>query len=225
MKRLASLCWVVVIGCGGSGGGDTPDASGDCPTTGRFLALSTGRSWTYKVTDTVNHTVAMKTQSVGALEPVVAHPGVQAFKLTTTKPGGSTDSWQEDTGTEVRRHAENDNSGTNTTTEVYDPYKIRIDESPDHVLANASFTIAYDEIVSANGGPAMTTAKTEDWTIVAVDEMVDVPAGTFCALHIHRTSSVGGAVGSTKDFWFTRGVGKVKEVGDGQTEELSSVSP
>lgn len=223
-RSLIGLLWLA-LGCGGSGADSPADSSEGCPTSGRYLGLEAGRSWTYKVTDTVTHVVEMKTQTVGALETLAIHGGASAFKLTTTKPGGSTDSWQEDTGTEIRRHAENDNSGGTTTTEQYDPFRIRVDEAPAHIMDGATFTTNYTEVVSANGGPATSTAKSESWSVVAAEEMVDVPAGTFCALHVHRTSMLGGTVGSTKDFWFVRGVGKVKEVGDGQTEELTTFTP
>ncbi len=201
------------------------DAAGSCATDGRYLELKVGRAWTYKVTDTTAHTVSMKTQTVGAKEAVPAHPQVMAFKLTTTKPGGTTTSWQEDTGTEVRRHAENDNAGSTTTAEHYDPFRIRVDETSAHVTAGAAWVSSYTEFVSANGAPETMTAKVENWSVVAVDEKVDVPAGSYCAIHVHRTSTAAGTVGSTKDYWFARNVGKIKEVGDGQTEELSAFTP
>jgi hypothetical protein len=52
--------------------------------------------------------------------------------------------------------------------------------------------------------------------VVAVEEMVTVPAGTFSAVVIEK---VGGT--STKRYWFARGVGKVKEQSGTQVEELT----
>ncbi len=222
--RPIAVVSLLLLGCGG-GGDSSPDAAGSCAADGRYLELTVGRSWSYKVTDTTTHTVSMKTQTVGAKEAVAVHPGVMAFKLTTNKAGGSTTSWQEDTGTEIRRHAEDDNAGSTTTMEHYDPYRIRVDETPAHVTAGAAWMSTYTEFVAANGAPATMTAKVEAWSVVAVDEAVQVPAGTFCALHVHRTSTANGTPGSTKDYWFARHVGKVKEVGDGQTEELASYTP
>lgn len=222
LRHVAFSVTILIAGCGGDSSSSSPDAAGACLASGRYLKLAPGMSWTYKVTDTMSHTVSMKTQTVGALESVAVHSGISAYKLTTTKPGGTTDSWQEDTGTEVRRHAENDNAGTNTTQEHYDPYRIRVDETPGHTTAGATWMSTYTEVVSVGGMPATTTPKTETWSVVAVDEKIDVPAGTFCTLHLHRTSVAGGMPGSTKDYWFAREVGKVKESGDGQTEELSA---
>ena len=57
----------------------------------------------------------------------------------------------------------------------------------------------------------------DTWRVVALDEMVTVPAGTFSAVVIEK---VGGT--STKRYWFARGVGKVKEQSGTQLEELKS---
>jgi len=214
---------IAVIGCG-SNASDGPDADpGDCPTTGRYLPLSEGASWSYRV---VTSSIGSKTQTVGALEDVGGmHAGTMAYKLTTTKSsGGTTTSWQQDTGTGVTRLAEHDNSGANTTEEEYVPPRNRIDESEAHVALDATWTDSYTEYVSENGGPVTTTAKTETWTVVAVDEFITVPAGTFCTLHLHRTSTAGGNPGSDKAYWFARGVGKIQEVSAGQTETLTDYS-
>jgi hypothetical protein len=66
----------------------------------------------------------------------------------------------------------------------------------------------------AGAAPA-TAVSTDTWRVVAVDEMVNVPAGTFSAVLIEK---VGGT--STKRYWFARGVGKVKERSGAQLEEL-----
>ena len=223
MQRFLVAC-ALLAGCGGDDGTSSgPDAAGECAASGRYLPLTTGRTWTYKVTDTTAHTVSMKTQAVGARESIdTIHAGISAFKLTTTKPGGTTDSWQEDTGTEIRRHAENDNAGATTSTEHYDPYRIRVDETPAHTATGATWMQSYTEVVSTGGAAPVSTVKTETWSVIAADEKIDVPAGTFCTLHVHRSSVVGSVAGSVKDYWFAREVGKIKEAGDGQTEELSA---
>lgn len=65
------------------------------------------------------------------------------------------------------------------------------------------------------------TQVTDLWSVVAVDQSVTVPAGTFKALVVRRRANAG--TGSDKTFWFVRGIGKVKETGVGeQTEELTS---
>ena len=39
---------------------------GGCPTEGRYMALATGASWTFRVTD-IDNVTTDKTQTVGAL--------------------------------------------------------------------------------------------------------------------------------------------------------------
>jgi len=206
------------------GGDDTaagPDAdTSQCPTTGRYLPLAEGATWTYRV---VTDTTGEKTQVVGAEEDVGGqHAGTLAFKLTTTKPGGGeTVSWQQDTGDSVIRLAEADLVGVNMSEEEYVPGRTRVDETSAHTMDGASWTQDYVEHVSDNGGAPTMTSKTESWTVMGVNEVITVPAGEFCTLHLRRTSTVGGIDGSDKAYWFARGVGKVQEVSAGQTETLT----
>jgi hypothetical protein len=219
---LLGLCTLGAAACGGGGGDDGATADADlsqCPTTGDYLPLMEGNSWTYRV---VSDTTTTKTQTVGAEEDVGGmHAGTMAFKLTTTKAGGQTDSWQMLDGERVVRLAENDMSGANTTAEEYTPDRTRVDGSAAHTTMDATWTEDYTEHISENGGAVTTTAKTETWTVMGVDEPLTVPVGTFCTLHLHRTSTAGGTDGSDKAYWFARGVGKVQEVSAGQTETLT----
>jgi hypothetical protein len=219
---FASL--LAAAACGG-GEGD-PDAV-ICETSGRYLELTTGATWAYRVTDASNVRTD-KTQTVGPFEDVGGDKaGTMAFRLTTTKGAlgnGLTISWQEDTGSGVIRHREQDMSGSTQSDEIYAPFRTRIDETPAHTATGAAWQENYTETVTVTGLPPMMIAKVEDWSVIAVDEVVSVPAGTFCALHVHRESMAGGIDGSVKDYWFARGVGKVKETGVNQTEELASYS-
>lgn len=204
----------------------TDAATAGCPTTGRYLPLATGRTWSYRVTNVATGAVKTKTQVVGALEDISAvHAGVMAYKVTTTQPGGTTDSWQQDTGSAIRRHKENDNSGATFSTTQFDPYRTRLDETAAHLLVGAQWSESYTELVTVTGMAQTTVAKVETWNVVAVDEPLAVPAGTFCTLHLHRVSTVGGMPGSDKQYWFARGVGKIKESGASQVEELTGHTP
>jgi len=193
------------------------------------MALNVGQSASFRVTDVGNGTITSKTQTIGAVEDVGgAKAGVMANRVTTTKAGGMTVSWQEDTGDGVVRHRELDESGANSNDTIYTPSKPRVDETPAHMTPGATWTVAYTEDVTTTnppGIPPTSVDKTEDWDTVAVDESITVPAGTFCALHVHRISMVGGGIGSDKNYWFARGFGKVKEVGDSQIEELVQFTP
>lgn len=55
-----------------------------------------------------------------------------------------------------------------------------------------------------------TTPLSADWTVVAVDEAVVVPTGSFNCVHAQRVES---ATGYDSHFWFARNIGKVKETG------------
>ncbi len=210
--------------CGGGGGDDgaQPDAdTSDCPTTGRYMPLAEGASWTYRV---VTDTTGEKTQTVGAEEDIGGmHAGEMAFKLTTAKPGGGqTLSWQALTDDGVIRFAEADEQGVNTSREDYVPERWRVNETEALAGEGATWTDDYTEYISENGGAPTTTSKTETWTVMGVDEVITVPAGEFCTLHLRRTSTAGGLDGSDKAYWFARGVGKVQEVSAGQTETLTA---
>ncbi len=204
----------------------TDAPAGGCPTTGRYLALATGRTWTYRVTDVATGAVKTKSQVVGPLENITAiHAGVMAYRVTTTQPGGTTESWQEDTGSAIRRHKENDNTGAASSSTRFDPYRTRVDELPAHLITGAQWSESYTELTTITGMAPTTAAKTERWNVIAVDEPLTVPAGTFCTLHLHRVSTVGGLPGSDKEYWFARRVGKIKESGMAQIEELTAHTP
>jgi hypothetical protein len=197
-------------------------------SAGRYMPIETGASWTYEVASP-DGSVKTKTQSVGALEDVGGmKAGTMAYKLTTTKGTGMTVSWQQDTGTAIIRHREQDRSGTKHFDEYYVPAHTRIDETEAHLVAGATWTESYDELAYPINDPSavMTTAhKVDTWLVMKEDAQVEVPAGKYCALQLQRKSKVGSVAGSTKYYWFVRGVGKIKEKTDGgDVESLTSVT-
>lgn len=225
-RKLPALIWagLMAAGCGGSTA--TPDEGGVDLGTGPLLPWKAGNRWTYKVTD--DGQVSEKVTTIGELEPVGGtgpNRDVMANKVVTQK--GATDqtlSWQAVSGERVVRYREQSfraSTGELELEEQWDPPKLHIDESPEHMEVGASWLELYDE-TKLPVGEASTTATARDrWTVIADGESVTVPAGTFKALVLRK------AGGSTaKTYWYVRGVGKVKEIG-GQTEELSSfeVSP
>ena len=187
----------------------------------RYLPFTIGATWSYTVTPMVG-TPENKSSTVESLEDVGDRKaGITAFRVRTGKLDGFTVSWQEDRCTSITRHREQSLSLSNTliTDQFYTPDKIRIDETPAHLVLNASWTVAYTEVEVDATGASTTRAKDETWTVLATDESVTVPAGTFTALKLRKMTS--GA--ADKTYWFVKGVGKVKETGD-QTEELTSYS-
>ncbi|MFZ5438544.1 MAG: hypothetical protein ACOZQL_00980 [Myxococcota bacterium] len=198
---------------------------GPAPSTGRLLPLSAGASWTYKITDSKGVFSDKKT-TVEALEDVGgAKAGTRAFRVRTEDTGGATISWQEDTGTAVVRHREQefDSANKQLTDTFFTPSKLRLDESAAHLTDRATFTTTHTERVTDLSTMITSSVdKTETWTVESLDEAVTVPAGTFHCVRLHR---VGAAMGSSdKLYWFARGVGKVKETGGARSEELQAYS-
>ncbi len=212
-----------MVGCGGSDTSSTVDApigSDGRPVAGRMLPMAVGDSWTYAVTPTGMPTV-QKTSTVQAFEDVGGtKAGVMAFRVRTEKVDGATVSWQADTGTAVVRHREQvfDLAGTMTSEQYYAPSKLRVDDV--HLTTGATWVDAYtEESRNVASGVVTPIAKSETWTVEAGAEVVTVPAGTFVCVRLRRTGAAGAA---DKRYWFSPGVGKVKEVGVGSTEELMS---
>lgn len=223
MKRALIVCLVswIAPGCGGSD--DDGGGGGGGGGTGRYFPLEIGASWTFRVVDASDGTVTSKTQSVEALEDVGGDKaGVMAFRMRSDKDNGYSLSWQEDTGTAIVRHREEsyDLADVFESEDWFTPGKLRIDESPERVELEATFSDSYEEETTdhTNGGLVTTTTKSEDWLVEAVDEEVDVPAGTFVCIRLFRSND---GTGAQKRYWFARGVGKVKETGGAQVEELS----
>jgi hypothetical protein len=64
----------------------------------------------------------------------------------------------------------------------------------------------HDVAIAADG-----RTWTHDAEIVATNEKVTVPAGTFAAVHVRVASADGGMARLTRDLWFAPGVGLVRE--------------
>lgn len=203
----------------------TPDGGTDAPTvcttprSERLLPLAVGASWTFRVTPAVG-TPVDKSSTVEALEDVGgSKAGTTAFRVRTAKTDGFTVSWQEDRCTSITRHREQtfDLNNVRNVDTFYQPDKLRVDESPAHTAMGATWQITFTEVTTDAANQTTTISKTENWSVEGVAESVTVPAGTFTALRLRKTTS--GA--ADKMYWFVPGVGKVKETGD-QTEELVS---
>jgi hypothetical protein len=121
--RLFSAATVLLLGCG------------PAPATGRLLPLEPGASWTYKITDAKGVFKDKKT-TVEALEDVGgSKAGTKAFRVRTEDTNGATVSWQEDTGTSVVRHREQEFDAANAqlSDTFFTPSKLRLDESAAHL--------------------------------------------------------------------------------------------
>jgi hypothetical protein len=188
---------------------------------GSLFPIKTGNAWTFRTTKGTE--IGEKTQTVGELQMVGGDgpmSGAMAYLMVTTKDGGmdKTESWQAEIEGKIVRYRERSYAGANGQLELeeyWEPYKLRVDGT--QLTVGATYTEKYNETKLMAGAAPVTAVSTDTWRVVSANEMVTVPAGTFSAVLIEK---VGGT--STKRYWFSRGVGKVKEQSGAQLEELTS---
>lgn len=245
MKTVArSFMFATMIVVGGCGSSSTPDGGTSVNPNGAFLPMTVGNTWIYQITE-IDGTVSSKTQSITANEltgGVGDGKDVMSYKFVTgnkfADPNGDV-SYQALVGTRYVRLRDRSIDGKtgNVKKEEYysDPYKPRLDTADAHTVKGATWTESFTHFTldtpkaSASDGGAtdagavdagLVTTQAQDvetWTVVAVNESVTVPAGTFKALVLNRIVNA-----TNKTFWFAKGVGKVKETGIAdQTEELT----
>ena len=208
-------------GSGGTSGSLAADGAVPLVTSGRYQPLVVGATWVYNVTDTgVAYT---KNSAVESFEDIGGNAaGTMGYKVSETIKTSIQLTWYESTATDVRRHhdQQTDASGNMTSEDWYAPYDLRVDESPDHLMAGAAWTLSYMDMHTSASKPSSDKTITENWTTDAANEVVTVPAGTFSAVRITRTNTADGAA---KSQWFVPGVGKIRESNTtGHLEELTS---
>jgi hypothetical protein len=234
MKLAISSVSLLVLGLLTACGGDDPPATADAnpnnpdapadptcpkPVAERLFPLAVGNKWSYKITEP-GKPDKVKDATVEAFEDIPGKPGVKGFRLRSEKLSGATVSWQQDTCDTVIRFREHSFDAANVflTDQTFVPSKLRVDETAAHTAAGAAWLVSYSEVeLNKITGATKSVSKDENWSVVSVAESVTVPSGTYTALHLKKVTS--GA--ADKDFWFVKGIGKVKETG-GQTEELVS---
>ena len=215
--RAAAGVGAVAAGASGAGAGTAGSLAAH--SDGSLFPIKTGNSWTFRTTKGTE--TGEKTQTVGELQKVGGEgpmSGVMAYLMVTTKGDGmdKTESWQAEVEGRIVRYRERSYAATDGQLELeeyWDPYKLRIDGK--QLTVGAAYTEEYSETKLMAGAAPVTAVSSDAWRVVAVNEMVTVPAGTFSAVVIEK---VGGT--STKRYWFARGVGKVKEQSGAQLEEL-----
>lgn len=204
---------------GGSGG------SGAAPSLEALLPWAVGNTWTYEVTE--GATVSEKTTVIEA-EELVGGSGPNAEKMAFhvvtskgTNGNDRTESWQgpdEDDAARIVRYREQAFSPATSMLEQeehWDPEKLHIDGSAERTVTGASWLERYDETKLPVNLTPTTHPVSERWTVLADDVTLTVPAGTFeNVIHFRK---VGGT--TTKEYWYARGVGKLRETGT-QVEEL-----
>ena len=227
-RKLALMTLGLIAGACGDDGAAATDGGGTPTTCGfedRYLPYQAGYSWTYSVTDLVAGDVFTKSQSLATgTHPTFGDVIVQ----TTNKANGSTVSAlqvvQNATQDAVVRLEQEDRNGAGDLerTTTYDAGQTRLDEHPDRIVLDATWQETYTATtVEATGVPPDTSVeRTDTWTVLGVDVDCTSPFGELKCLHVRRVRTVMGTQTSNKEFFFAKGVGKVKEANGSQLEEL-----
>jgi hypothetical protein len=219
---MKQLSWLLVLAAA-CGGGDLNDDPPDAlpATTGRLLPMDVGWTWTYRMTNPETGETGERTTTVEGLEAVgPSHPGKQAFRVRVEKLVGVSVYWQGVEGdVTIRYRADDyDTQGVMERQQQQMPGRLKLDETPAHLVADVAYQDSFQQ-VTINAEGTKTTAEVDQWSVISTSESVTVPLGTFQAVHVRRIGNESGT--KQKDYWYVRGVGKVKETGsDKQTEEL-----
>lgn len=199
---------------------DTTTAPGDDP----LCPMVDGASWSYVITNSGGQVLGMDDTSFVA----TTVEGQAAFDQVDEPDaqGDASVSTLIQQGDEVFRvHRVESTNGATTGTFDYDPGFLRCSNAWTDVGPAQEYF--YDRTASdANGQNPMTEPRGHTFEVVAVGEMVTVPAGTFETIKVERIRTVGTEAGALVWFWFAPGVGKVREERpiEMEIEELVSVS-
>ncbi|HMI88414.1 MAG TPA: hypothetical protein VK550_30235 [Polyangiaceae bacterium] len=216
---FALLPLAMVVGCGSTDPGADPNGGATCQReTGVLLPWKVGNKWTYKVTD--NGEISQKVTTIEAAEPVGGsgpNADKMAYKVVTKKGiDDQTISWQAPDGDKVVRYREQSFGAMTKMLQLeehWDPYKLHIDGTAEHLVANKVWVETYKETKLPAGSQATTATAMDAWQVVNECEVIQGLDKTYNALKVTKQG------GDLKTYWYVPGIGKVKETG-GQTEEL-----
>jgi len=218
---LAASCGTEQPAVPGFDSGTEVDADTSGPP--RYLPLAVGATWTYHETDVVTGETGDRTTTVEAYEDVgPSHPGARSFRVRVEKLDATTVYWEGHQGDLTVRYRSDDYAldGHLVDRAINAPRRMKLDESAEHLVQGASYVLTWLETTIDITGTSSSEPRTERWDVISTSERVTVPAGSFDdALHIRRTNTESSRQ-KYKEYWYVRGIGKVKELGGGQTEEL-----
>jgi hypothetical protein len=221
---LAVVACLGLAACGDLDFGP-PRTVGGTGDMSQLLPLKTGNSWTYLVTNESGGPIP-KTQLVMGEEPVGGtgpNAAATAFRMVTRKGADRTHltvSWQARVGTRVVRYRELGFSETAPydmdREDHWEPGKLRVDETPDHMVAGETWLELYKETRVPVGARPSTREVRDRWTVVAERHPVTVQGRRYQVLILVKDGP------DPKTYWWARGIGKVKEIGPDVVEELVS---
>jgi hypothetical protein len=210
---------------GGSGTGGGSTATGGGTGTQSLEPLVANATWTYDTTDPATGVTGTKIVTAEVNEAVPGKTGATAWRLRTIVPGSQVQlTWQEEQTAAIVRHRDDTYApdGGLTDFSVYTPSKLRIRTGTTDTTTNATYNETYTDVTTTTGTAPVTTSKSITWKVINGAESVTVPAGTFTCVHLQKQTGAN----PDKDYWFARGVGKVKETAtsSGRVEVLHSYS-
>lgn len=250
ISTLALLCAAAAAACsssnanGGDGGaGGTGAVIGG---TGPLYPLVVGSHWIYQITDT-DGTLSTEVVSVAAQEMVGGtgpYAAQMAFRVVTgskiNDPNGDID-WEAEVAApslRIVRYRElsvGASKGNQKAESYWDPPRLRVDEAAEHSTATGQawneapyteYDIDYKTDADAGttyiaDGGVTSDVENDIWSVSSANETVVVGGQPYGALHVRRVNK--DVADGVKDFWFSRGIGLVKETGSGKpTHELTS---
>ncbi len=221
---------------GGAGSETTvEDDTCDNPPTGFIMPFAEGNSWTYAVTDKEESTTTTKTTEVQGLAAVGVgdNADLQVNKVLTKKKDGTdkTESWQGVVGDALVRYREDafQSGATLDETQFWKPHKLHADGSAEHTAAGKNWTDGYYETkIPVDGQKSENVWNADAWSVVSSCELIAVPAGkgpNGSVIPARKRAGIRfkkySGSGNEKQYVYVRGVGKVLEDSDSQTEKLT----
>jgi hypothetical protein len=237
MKRavLGALTAMWLVGCGGGGSLPT-EPSGPNPSTPSLpddplqpdkptpegpqslWPLTTGSSWMYRITDPVRGVFDKEVQVVGP--EAVPGTDMTATLVRSMQPHLEERSWQLElqNGMVVRLREEDLKEGAVVRVTTWSPATVKSLAKAQQ--AGWSYESRIRELTRMDDGTVEERDRTYLWRVLAVNETVTVPAGTFTnAIKVQRDRP--DKAGKERIYWLVPGIGKVKEDGE-RLEELVS---
>lgn len=210
MLRIAALLSLLsLVACDG---GPVPPGA-DSGVDMSIFPVAPGLKWTYRVTSGAGE-VAEKVQTVTG---TIAYEGRSAFRFETQRVGlKEAVSIQAVEGDRVVRLEEwNYENQALVERDRYVPFGVRVDRAK--ITAGDTYQDQHDKEILDEQGNVITKKRViYNFFVEAGAELVEVPAGRLPCVRVRR-EEVG--KDSSKTYWYSPGIGKVKEIG-GQTEEL-----
>jgi hypothetical protein len=247
--KLAILFAIAIgfSGCEGCGS-EEPGNDCGLGDPNQFYPLTDGAWWFHvetKIGDDGGPEEIDKIVYCCAEQPLPRRPGITGFPLVSQKGDDYYHRWQEIRDDGVFRHYDEKFNAAGEPTKItyYCPPKLRIPhemvqgqvipddvhelvlEADGGVLPQECLDLQvdtdcnYDTDATGTCEPAPLVACDKDWELKDIDAEIVVPAGAFTATQFETTEWEGSDDGEIKNWFWSKGVGKIKEQSSENEEE------